>query len=291
MTPSEPNNTSELQQTYQTNGFLHVPQMLDPTEVELYRQALDKAVCARKQDDTRPLREKSLYEQSFIQCQYLWEEFVGVRPLTFHPKITAMAANLMNATRIRLWHDQALYKEAGGRETEAHQDQPYWPIAERDTITAWIALVDTNENNGCMAYFPGSHFGDAEFIDIFNTPGDGKRLEEKLQATPPVFVPCRAGDVVFHNGFTVHMANANNSGKIRKAYTMIFFKDGCTRRGDLHHPSVYRDNIQEGDVIAGGATPVAWPLFNNQLPEPTPWPALNTPRSQRAQAMGVIPKT
>ena len=124
--------------------------------------AVDVAVATRKQRDTRKLEEKSLYEQSFIQCQYLWEDFPDIRGLTFHPRVGEVAAALTGAARVRLWHDQALYKEAGGRETEAHQDQPYWPIAERDTVTIWIPLGEVDERSGCMGYVPGSHLGDAE---------------------------------------------------------------------------------------------------------------------------------
>ena len=49
-------------------------------------------------------------------------------------------------------HDQALYKEAGGRETDPHQDHPYWPIVETDTITAWIPFDGSTLANGAMGY-------------------------------------------------------------------------------------------------------------------------------------------
>ena len=49
-------------------------------------------MAKRKRDDSRTLEEKTPYEQSFIQCQYLWEDFPEVRPLTFHPAIGAASA-------------------------------------------------------------------------------------------------------------------------------------------------------------------------------------------------------
>ena len=92
----------------------------------------------------------------------------------------------MGAQRVRLWHDQALYKEAGGRETEAHQDQPYWPIAELDTITAWIPLIEVDDETGCMGYVPGSHRGEAQFVDIFSSPGAGKALVARQAGEPGI---------------------------------------------------------------------------------------------------------
>ena len=90
---------------------------------------------------------------------------------------------------------------------------------------------------------------EAEFIDIFSTPGDGKRLTDKYADTPPVYVHCQPGDVIFHGGFTTHMAKANRSDRTRRVYTAIYFADGAHRAGERPHPSVDRDRIAIGDVI------------------------------------------
>ncbi len=276
-------------EAFRRDGYVHIPGVLDPAELAGHRLAVDRAVAARKRNDSRPLEEKTPYEQSFIQCQYLWEDFPEVGRLTFHPRIAGLAAALIGAARVRLWHDQALYKEAGGRETEAHQDHPYWPIAELDTLTAWIPLVRTDETTGCMGYVPGSHHGPAEFTDIFSANGAGKVLEAK-QARAPVFVPCEPGDVIFHHGLTVHMARPNRSGEVRRAYTAIYFRDGCTRASEARHPSVDRARIAVGAVIDGAATPIAWPLANGELPAPKPWPAVKSQgMTARMAALGVIP--
>jgi len=36
---------------------------------------------------------------------------------------------------VRIYHDHALFKEAGGRATYWHQDQYYWPLDTADTVT------------------------------------------------------------------------------------------------------------------------------------------------------------
>jgi len=276
---------------YRRDGFVHVRGVLSPEEVRRLGAAVDHAVAVRKRGDDRSLAEKTPYEQSFIQCQYLWEDFPEVRPLTFHPAVGALAAALIGTDRIRLWHDQALYKEAGGRETEAHQDQPYWPIAELGTITAWIPFVNTDETSGMMGYVPGSHHGEATFVDIFTTPGAGKALEER-QARAPVFVPCRPGDIIFHGGLTVHLAKPNRSDHTRRVYTAIYLADGLHRGSERPHPSVDRDGIGLGEVIAGKATPIVWPLPGGDFPQPAPWPpspAEAAGRRERAVRLGVIP--
>ncbi len=269
---------------FRREGFLHVPGVLSADEVEVLGAAVDAAVARRKARDTRTLADKTPYEQSFIQCQSIWEDSPAVRPLTFHQGVGALAGALLGAERVRLWHDQALYKEPGGRETEAHQDHPYWPIAERRTLTAWIPLADTDETTGCMGYVPGSHLGEAQFVDIFRTPGAGEALKDRGE---PVWVPAKAGDVIFHDGHTVHLARPNRSQVMRRVYTAILFADGCTRDSERPHPSVDRDRIAVGAPIAGPATPVVWP--RTDFPEPAAWPGMEGERAKRLVEFGVIP--
>ena len=277
---------ADFAERYRRDGFVHIPGLLPADEMPALAASVDEAVARRKALDTRQLAEKSLYEQSFIQCQYLWEDFPGVRPLMFHPALGAALGALLGAERVRLWHDQALYKEPGGRETDAHQDHAYWPIAEADTITAWIPLTEIDHETGCMGYVPGSHLGDLEFVDIFRKPGAGEALVAK-QAAEPAWVPCRPGDVIFHHGRTIHLAKPNRSPRMRRAYTAIYFKDGCTRGNERPHPSVDRDQIPVGAPISGLATPVVWPLAGAGYPAPGPWP--DSERLTALRGLGLIP--
>jgi ectoine hydroxylase-related dioxygenase (phytanoyl-CoA dioxygenase family) len=277
-------------EAFRRDGFVHLKGLLRAEEIGRLGRAVDAAVTARTRNDARALTDKSPYEQSFIQCQYLWEDFPDVRPLTFHPKVVGAAAALIGAEAMRLWHDQALYKEAGGRETDAHQDHPYWPINELRTLTAWIPLIEVDDETGCMGYAPGSHTGEAEYVDIFTAPGSGEALVAK-QKRKPVFVPARPGDVLFHHGLTVHLAKANRSDRIRRVYTAIYFADGCTRAATGGHPSLDREAIAVGAAIDGRATPIAWPLPEGRYPEPAPWPAAYGQNRimQRAARIGVFP--
>lgn len=258
----------ELVDSYRRDGFVRAPGLLDVAEVDRFAALVEAAVRSRTARDRRTLAEKSRYEQSFQQCINLWEDFADVRALTFHPRICATAAALVGGERIRLWHDQALFKEAGGRETDAHQDQPYWPIAEADTVTAWIPLVDIDDEVGCMGYVPGSHaVGLRRFVNIFLGEPEDVLARPELGGAQPVFVPARRGDVLFHHGLTVHCAKPNRSPLVRAVHTAIFFRDGCTRADlPLPHPSVDRNAVAVGAPIAGDAVPIAWPRAANELP-------------------------
>lgn len=289
MSTFELSEMDRIVDAYARDGYVHVKGVIPADELLELAKAVDHGVSVRKACDSRRIDEKTPYEQSFIQCQYLWEDFPAVRPLTFHQGLGHVLGRLLGAQAVRLWHDQALYKEAGGRETEAHQDHAFWPIAEQDTITAWIPLQRVDAEAGCMGYVPGSHLADLEFIDIFRAQGAGDALVAK-QAQPPEFVDCEPGDVIFHHGRTVHMAKPNRSASTRRAYTAIYFKEGCTRStSERPHPSVDRDAILPGAPIDGLATPRVWPLADGCYPEPGPWPDVGDLKMAERRRLGLIP--
>ena len=288
---SEPglNLSDDLIQAFRRDGFVVIPDLLSDAELERFGAAVDRAVALRAQGDNRKLEEKSAYEQSFRQCMNLWEDNPDVLPLTFHPKISEVATRLIGVPALRLWHDQALYKEPGGRYTEPHQDQPYWPMDEVDTLSAWIPFEGSTRTNGCMAYVPGSHLiGVRKFVNIFTADEKVKILEEpKIAAIPPVYIEVPRGSVAFHHGLTVHLAMANTSDRTRRVHTMIYFRDGATRTKPFVHPSVDRPGIKVGEAIDSDLTPLVWPRAVGDLPKPPGFPL--TPVLERLNTNGAMP--
>jgi ectoine hydroxylase-related dioxygenase (phytanoyl-CoA dioxygenase family) len=265
----------QLVDDFRANGFVVVPDLLTLDELDHYQPHVEAAVRSRKAADTRPLHEKSRYEQSFMQCQNLWEDFPDVRSLTFHPRLGQVAAELLGVRAVRLWHDQALFKEPHGGPTDAHQDQPYWPIRETDTVTAWIPFQGSTLEGGAMGYVPGSHLvGMRKFVDIFFSEEPYDILSDPdLQGVEPVFVEVPRGSVAFHTGLTVHLAKPNETDQMRSVHTIIYFADGCTRLSPFPHYSVERYGIEVDAPIDSPATPVVWPRPDGDLPPlPDPMP-------------------
>lgn len=262
---------AEAAERFSEAGFVVIHDLLTPEEVARFGAAVDAGVAARSAHDPRSLEQRTRYEQSFRQCLNLWEDRTDVRPLTFHPRVAEAAAQLLGARAVRVWHDQALYKEAGGRCTDAHQDQPYWPIEEADTITAWIPFQHVDRAMGAVGYVPGSHrFGVRAFANIFSGSGFDLARGEEARGVAPEFLEVPPGAVAFHHGLTIHTAKPNTTGETRRVHTVIFFSDGSHRTRARHpHPCVDRAGIEPGGLIASDATPIAWPAPAS-LPEPPP---------------------
>ena len=91
-----------------------VRDLLKASDVEFYREVVKDAIRERKHLMREHLK-MSVYEQSFKKCQNLWEDNETIR-VVFNQEIGEIAAYLLGSKPIRIWHDQALVKEAGGRE-------------------------------------------------------------------------------------------------------------------------------------------------------------------------------
>jgi ectoine hydroxylase-related dioxygenase (phytanoyl-CoA dioxygenase family) len=265
---------AEETQAFRRDGFVVIDGLLDDDERDRYGRAVDAGVAARTRFDSRSVDEKTRYEQSFQQCINLWEDAPDVRALTFHPGIGEAAATLLGVEKLRLWHDQALYKEAGGRVTDPHQDQPYWPLEQAETITAWIPFDGSNRANGCMGYLAGSHrSGLRKFADIFSGTGYDLEALPETRGQEACWVEVPPGAVAFHHGLTVHQALPNTSGRPRRVHTIIYFADGSTRVTRPHpHPSADRAGIAPGAPVASEITPIAWPRATGDLPATPPLP-------------------
>ena len=257
---------------FQTDGFLLIKDFFSHEELDRFGEWMDAAVQRRTSGDDRDLTDKNLYEQTFVQCMGLWEDEPSVRPFTFHPKLCAAAAALLQSDCIRLWHDQALYKEAGGRQTDAHLDYPFWPVDKPDLISVWIPFEDVRAGGGMMSYVQGSHsMGINQFVDIGQLRG-GEPLD--LLQTPEVanrpLIPVEAakGSVIFHHACTIHAADANETAGTRRVFTMAYMADGCRRSKDDAYFTLDRDEIETGELIAGPGFPIAWPRAENDLPSP-----------------------
>ena len=259
---------AEQVEAFRRDGYVVVPDLLSLEELDRYEGVVTAAVHARRADaDVVALEQRSRYQQSFIQCMNLWEDHPEVAPLTFHQRIGQAAAELLGVPALRLWHDQALYKEPGGRETDAHQDHPYWPIKETASVTAWIPFAGSTIASGAMGYIPGSHrVGMRKFVNIFFGEPLDILNEPEIAGLEPVFVEVPRGGVAFHHGLTVHLARPNTTESDRAVHTIIYFPDGSTRGYPYPHFAVDRSAIEMGAAIDGDVTPIVWPRPAGDLP-------------------------
>ena len=268
--PAFPNVLSpEVIASFSMDGFVKTKDVLKESELRNYSAAVDSEVAARTASDTRSLVEKTTYEQSFIQCMRLWETSPDVRPLSCHPGLAGIAAQLLRVDSVRLWQDQALYKEAGGRVTTPHQDETFWPIGNAPLVSAWIPFDSVTRFNGGMAYVPGSHnAGGLIPVDITHRSEPYNILADPLICgAQPKWVDVEPGSVIWHHGFTVHQAAENQSDSVRRVFTIVYIASDATRRRDWPCFPLDREQIVVGEALRGKGIPIVWPAPKS-LPSP-----------------------
>src|ERR1700744_5868957 len=144
-------NTTEFQQL----GHTLVKGVLSPDEIAAYRPVIVGA-AERYNTEKRKLQDRDTYGKAFLQIMNLWQVDAEARKFVLAKRMAKKAADLMGVENVRLYHDQALFKEAGGGPTPWHQDQYYWPIDTPNTITMWMPLGDIDIEMGMLTFASGS---------------------------------------------------------------------------------------------------------------------------------------
>ncbi len=250
---------------FQRDGHVVIRGLTSREEVSAYRDALVEAGRAAPQAEPRPLAERDTYGKAFLQMFNLWRQSEVAKAFVFSRRFAGVAAQLMGVPSVRLYHDQALFKEPGGGATPWHQDQFYWPLETDHTITLWMPLVPATPEMGTMRFASGSHrlgsLGDFAIGDESQQEFDRVIDEKGLRRSP--CESFEAGDASFHAGWTLHSAPPNRTTTMREAMTVIYFADG-TRVGPLDHPNrqfdrdVWLQGCEPGEPAAGPLNPILY---------------------------------
>jgi len=207
---------------YQKNRYIKLKQVFSAEAVAFFNEIISHRV-EKMNTETRALAERGTYGKAFLQLFNLWREDAGIRELVLSKRLGQIAADLMQTEGVRLYHDQALFKEPGGGITPWHADQYYWPLQSDRTVTAWISLQATPLEMGPLEFSAGSHQvvtgRDLEIGDESE-----QKIGEKLRVTdfPHIVEAFDLGEVSFHSGWVFHRAGANITKQMRKVMTAIF---------------------------------------------------------------------
>ena len=104
-----------------------------------------------------------------------------------------------------------------------HQDAKYIGLEPHNWVTAWVAITDSNEHNGCMRMWSGSHKDSLKEHDQkFNqgnllTRGQTVQNVPKEKITPLVLT---AGQMSLHHPTTVHGSDINKSDDRRIGFVI-----------------------------------------------------------------------
>lgn len=250
-------------ESYRRDGHVTLRGVCTPDEVHAYRTAIVEA-AKRLNAESRPLEERDTYGKAFLQTMNLWEFDEGVKRFTLSQRFAKIAAELIGADAVRLYHDQALFKEAGGGPTPWHQDQFYWPLDCR-AVTLWMPLVEATKEMGTMRFASGSHRDG--YISAIGISDESEAFFDDYIAGKGLSVhetgTLALGDATLHSGWVLHAAGANRTQIMRQAMTVIYFEDGArilepdhkNRQADLER---WLPGQSPGDLAGSHLNPVVY---------------------------------
>ncbi len=211
---------------FRRDGFIKLKSVLPADVLAHYGDEITAQVI-RLNTQSKPMSERSTYEKAFLQIMNLWRQSDLVREFVFGKRLARIAAELMGVAGVRMYHDQALYKEPSGGFTPWHADQYYWPLGNPNTVTAWIPLQATPMEMGPLAFSVGSQkFEEGRHLAISDE--SEKQIQYSLKNMNYALDENSfdLGEISFHFGWTFHRAGPNTSTLPRRVMTIIYMEDG-----------------------------------------------------------------
>jgi len=253
--------TAEQIDRYRQDGYIKLKHVLSASVLAEYGPEIAHMV-QQLNTQTKPLSDRNTYSKAFLQIANIWEQSAKVKTFAFSKRLGRIAAELMGVDGVRMYHDQALFKEAGGGFTPWHADQFYWPLSNEHCVTAWIPLQPVSSAMGPLAFCVGSQRLFAH-RDLSISDDSEAQIGRTLKDYPKDETPFDLGEVSFHAGWLFHRAGPNNTDQMRGVMTIIYMEDGM-RVAPPKNPNQQRDwdnwlpGAQLGEVIDTPLNPVIY---------------------------------
>jgi phytanoyl-CoA hydroxylase len=241
--------TPEQARAYRERGFFVLEDAFDPGEVAAVISAID------------PLEEQT---EAFLRTREDGKLFIArAGEITFSPGLVARSSVLRDfcagrvfrdvchdliGPDVRLYWEQAVYKKPGAAdEFPWHQDNGYTYIEPQQYLTCWVALTDTDPENGCPWVAPGHHVRGT--LEHWLTDLGWCCLREGVDAEP---APARAGSIVVFSSLTPHRTGPNHSDAVRKSYIVQYAPDGARRAERDGSFTQCDDPDRQFPILSGG---------------------------------------
>ncbi len=257
-------------EAFARDGVVVVRGLVKPAEIEALRAAVDE-VEAHPSDRSKVVSQPD-DPGSFFEDFLRWKDVPALGEVALGSQIPAKAAELMDVSSTRFYHDHILVKEAGTvQATPWHQDQPYYNVDGRG-VSCWIPL-DEIPRSGSPEFWAGSHLGPWRMPRSFLDAQAHWFPEGTLAEIPDLDADRSAydirqwqlspGDVVFFNFLIVHMAPGFPFESRRRAVSLRYLSEDARHvvrpwKTSPEFPGL-DDELDDGEVFDHPDFPVAWP--------------------------------
>ena len=166
----------------------------------------------------------------------------SVYDLVTNSRILDYVQDLLGETLI-LRHSHFFAKLPGdGKRVSWHQDASYWPLTPSKVVSAWLAIDDTDVENGAMQVIPGSH-KNAQVAFEKSSKTENNVLNQTVHhpekhGNDPVSLTLKAGQMSLHSDWILHGSEPNMSTRRRCGLAMRFLSSDVRAYNDWNQHSI-----------------------------------------------------
>ena len=203
--------TSKQINEYNKNGFVSQIDILSSNEVFKIKKEIELI------EEKWPKEIIELNRNNIHYCSKVFDKLVH------NSRILNIIENFIGSNILVAGSVLFLKEPASKGFISWHQDGKYQGWHPFNTITAWLAITDVNEENGCMRMWPGSHKNDfKEHKDTFdenNLLTRGQTIADvPVEETVPIIL--KPGQLSLHHPMTVHASGPNLSKRRRIGFAI-----------------------------------------------------------------------
>lgn len=271
--------SDEDRSAFARDGAVCIRGLFTPAEIELAARGIERNLAAPSERArvASAVDDPGFFFQDFCN----WQRIAEYRDLIFKSRAACAAAELMDASVVRLHHDHLLVKEPRTRQrTPWHQDQPYYNIDGQMSASMWLP-IDPVPMESSLEFVAGSHRGPwlmpRSFLDnqarwfpegaLTELPD----IEADRQAFPIITWALEPGDAIFFHMLALHGASGVAGGNRRRVLSVRFIGDDIRHSPRPWRTSPYFAGLEE-ELPAGAELnhplfPIVWSKTPARVPE------------------------
>ncbi|MEE9170528.1 MAG: phytanoyl-CoA dioxygenase family protein [bacterium] len=218
---------------YDSDGYAMFEKILDAGLIHEARKHIDWLL--EKNPDTRPEQ----LHHFLMQDDPFWVRLVS------DDRLLDIAEQFIGPN-IALFASHYIAKRPfDGQAVLWHQDGSYWPLEPMEVVTLWLAIDDTDQENGCMRVIPKTQTMRLLSEDELQSQEDGENVlgsgidSGQVDESKAVDIILKAGDVSVHHANVIHGSNANTSNRWRRGLTIRYIPPSTRIISEGLHPSAF----------------------------------------------------
>ncbi len=259
--------------TFHEDGTICLRGVISPEWLKVLSEGFDQAIAA-----PGPFSKSYGPEGAprYYTDHRVFRRFEPFQRFLFDGPLAPIAAQILGASRVDLYDEHLLIKEAGApAQTYWHHDMPYFSIEGYDLASFWFALDPARADTGALRLARGSHKWGKLFRPVRigeNTPVDGFDRDELIDTVPDidgnpdeyptVMFETDPGDVVVFHGLTLHASSGNSRTDLpRRALSLRFAGDDIRWKNRSEAPLIFDRTLEDGAPLTEipDQCPQVWP--------------------------------